>query len=115
MKYALERAGDILKDLAAIFTFLVENYQAFGDDYDSAVERAALRIENIENAMEALGVAPHQGTVRSDISPALRSVTKGRAIFYFEADDRRRVVRVLAVFFGGQDHRERMLRRLLGD
>lgn len=114
MKYALERANDVRNDLTAIFEFLVESYQAFGEDYDSAVERAALRIQGIEDAMEALCDVPHQGTVRADFLPALRTVTKDQAIFYFDVDDKRRVLRVLAVFFGGQDHRRHMLKRLLG-
>lgn len=112
MNYAVERASGVRNDLAAIFAFLVESYQSFGEDHGSAVERAASRIEQIEDAMEARGDLPHQGTVRADISTALRSVTKGRAIFYFDVDDKRRVVRVLAVSFGGQDHRRRMLKRL---
>ena len=113
MKYALERASDVQNDLAAIFAFLVESYEAFGEDRDNAVERAASRIRGIEADMEALCDVPHQGTVRADISPGLRSVTKRRAILYFDVDDERRVVRVLAVFFGGQDHQRRMLKRLL--
>ncbi len=32
--------------------------------------------------------------------PGLRRVTKDRAVFYFTVDEERRVVRVLAVFFG---------------
>jgi len=32
----------------------------------------------------------------------------------FIVDEEARVVRVLAVFFGGQDHQRAMLRRLLG-
>lgn len=63
--------------------------------------------------MRALGRTPHQGTLRPELAPGLRSVTKDRAIFYFDVDDDRRVVRVLAVFFGGQDHQRLMLKRLL--
>jgi toxin ParE1/3/4 len=40
-------------------------------------------------------------------------VTKQRAVFYFDVDDDQRLVRILAVFFGGQDHQRAMLRRLL--
>lgn len=114
MKYAVERARDVRNDLASIFAFLAESYQAFGEDYDSAVERAASRIHVIEDAMEALGDVPHQGTVRADILPALRSVTKDRAVFYYDVDDDRRRVRVVAVFYGGQDHQQRIRKRLLG-
>ena len=45
--------------------------------------------------------------------PGLRSVTKDRAIFYFTIDEGKHVVRVLAVFFGGQDHQREMLKRML--
>jgi hypothetical protein len=45
--------------------------------------------------------------------PGLREVTKDRATFYFVVDDPSRTLRVLAVFFGGRDHRLRMLHRLL--
>jgi plasmid stabilization system protein ParE len=60
----------------------------------------------------ALGAAPHQGTLHNTLLPGLRSVTKGRAIFYFEADDKKARVLVLAIFFGGQDHQRAMLKRL---
>jgi plasmid stabilization system protein ParE len=53
-------------------------------------------------------------TVLPKLAPGLRSVTKDRAVFYFTFDDDARIVCVLAVFFGGQDHQRAMLRRLLG-
>lgn len=114
MRYTVERSADTDHDLAAIFEFLVETFQAFGDDRETAVERAASRIRNIERSMSSLGSVPHQGTLREDILPGLRSATKDRAVFYFDVDDERRRIRVLAVFFGGQDHQRRMLVRLLG-
>ena len=68
------------------------------------------RVTQMENAMEALVELPHQGTLHSDWMPRLRSVTKGRAVCYFTVDDD---VRVLAVFFGGQDHHQLMLKRII--
>ena len=65
--------------------------------------------------MEALGRAPHQGTLRPELLPGLRGVTKDRAVFYFATDDEAEVVRVLAVFFGGQDHQRRMLLRVMAN
>ncbi|WP_264773569.1 hypothetical protein [Defluviimonas salinarum] len=38
--------------------------------------------------------------------------TKERAILYFDLDEGRRTVRLLAVFFGGQDRRAAILERL---
>jgi plasmid stabilization system protein ParE len=63
--------------------------------------------------MEQLGRAPFLGTLREDIMPGLRRVTKNSAIYYFRTDEARECVDVLAVFFGGQDHQRRMLMRLM--
>ncbi len=115
MSYRVVRSIDTDRDLASVFDFLVQSYVDFGDERADSLERAAARIEEIETAMLSLGAAPHQGTLRPDLLPGLRSVTKHRAIFYFEVDDDRSLVRVLAIFFGGQDHQRVMLRRLLGD
>lgn len=112
MPYHVERSVDTDDDLAAIFDFLLNSYMEFGDARDDALERAAARIEGIEHEMLALGDAPHQGTLRPDLLAGLRSVTKQRAIFYFDVDDDLRLVRVLAIFFGGQDHQRAMLQRL---
>jgi plasmid stabilization system protein ParE len=113
MNYAVERADNADRDLNAIVDFLIETYVAFGEDEEDAIDSAEKRIHRIEAAMRALGRAPHQGTLRPELAPGLRSVTRDRAIFYFDVDDDRRVVRVLAVFFGGQDHQRLMLKRLL--
>jgi toxin ParE1/3/4 len=58
---------------------------------------------------------PFQGTLREDLLAGLREVTKQNAIIYFISDAQSETVRVLAVFFGGQDHRRHMLLRLLGE
>jgi len=114
MPYRVERALDTDLDLAAIFDFLLQSYIEFGDSRDDALQRAAARLAKIEAAMISLGDMPHQGMLRPDLLPGLRSVTKQRAIYYFDVDDEQRLVRVLAVFFGGRDHQRAMLRRLLG-
>jgi len=112
--FTVERAGNTERDLAAIFDFLIQTYEAFGEDPVTAYERATGRIRGIEDAMESLGKTPYQGTLRPELLPELRSVTKDRTVFYFDIDDERSVVRILAVFFGGQDHQRLMLKRLLG-
>jgi toxin ParE1/3/4 len=114
MPYRVERASATDEDLAAIFDFLLQSYMEFGDARSEALERAATRVEGIEAEMLALGDVPHQGTLRTDLLAGVRSVTKQRAVFYFDVDDDLRLVRVLAVFFGGQDHQRAMLRRLSG-
>lgn len=112
MRYRVERSLATNHDLAAIFDFLLNSYIEFGDERSDALERAAVRVEGIEAEMFALGDAPHQGTLRPELLPGLRSVTKQRAIFYFEVHEDLRLVRVLAIFFGGQDHQRAMLQRL---
>ena len=112
MPYRVERSVDTDHDLAAIFDFLLNSYMGFGDERGEALERAAARVEGIEDELLALGDVAHQGTLRSDLLPGLRSVTKQSAIIYFDVDDDLRLVRVLAIFFGGQDHQRAMLQRL---
>ncbi len=112
MPYRVERSLDTDHDLSAIFDFLLTSYMGFGGERGEALERAAVRIEGIEAEMLSLGDVPHQGTLRPDLLPGLRSVTKQRAIFYFDVDDDLRLLRVLAIFFGGQDHQRAMLQRL---
>lgn len=113
MAYEVERSEASDRDLEAIFDFLFEAALGFGEDEATAFERAAARVLGIEDAMESLGAVPHQGTLHPEFSDGLRSVTKDRCIFYFDVDETRRRVRVLAIFFGGQDHRRRMMLRLL--
>ena len=113
MVYDVVRAADVAFDLELIFDFLVEAAEAFGEDTNTAFERAERRLFEIETGMDGLGDVPHQGTLRPHLGDGIRNVTKGRAVYYFEVDDDRQVVRVLAVFFGGQDHEARILLRLL--
>lgn len=92
------RAGD--RDLDLLFDHLVEVHQALGDPLAEAFERAAARVRAVEADMERLGHAPRQGTLREDLRPGLRQVTRNRVVFYFELDEDREELRVLAVFFG---------------
>ena len=48
-----------------------------------------------------------------DILPGLRHLTINRANFWFDVDEENESVRILAVFFGGQDHVRHMLTRLI--
>lgn len=113
MTYKVERLRQAIDDLDALFDFLVESHLHFGESLEAAVDRATDRVERVKADMRALGKTPHQGTLLPHLAPGLRSVTKDRAVFYFSVDDEAGVVRVLAVFFGSQDHQRGMLRRLL--
>ncbi|WP_323768512.1 type II toxin-antitoxin system RelE/ParE family toxin [Antarctobacter sp.] len=113
MAYEVIRAAAVTLDLELIFDFLVDAAEGFGEDAETAFRRAEQRLDEIESNMDGLGEVPHQGTMRPKLGDGIRNVTKGRAVYYFEVDDDRQVMRVLAVFFGGQDHEARILLRLL--
>ena len=113
MAWRIEFAKDAEHDLELIFDHLVESYVGFGDGVPEALSRALQRVEEVRRNAERLGISPHRGTPREDMLPGLRHVTVGRAIYWFDVLEAERTVRVLAVFFGGQDHVHHMLERLL--
>lgn len=80
---------------------------------ETAIERAGRRILSIEDEILSLVKTPHQGTLRPEFMDGLRNVTKNKAVFYFVVDEAQETVRLLAAFFGGQDHQRHMLSRLL--
>ena len=112
MNHEVLRSAACDRDLSLIFDKLSEAYEDLGDSPCEAFKRASARVRSILDDMEALGSVPFQGTLWSDQLPDLHWVTKNRMIFYFQIDDAAAVVRILAVFFGGQDHRMKMLLRL---
>lgn len=113
MAYRVLRAAAVDLDLDLIFDFIADSAEDLGETPQTAFEIASRRILGIEHAMEALGRVPHQGTLQPALGPGIRHVTKDRAILYFDVDDASETVRILAVFFGGQDHDARILLRLL--
>lgn len=114
MDYEVVFAPDATRDFAHIFEFLVDTYVGFGEDAETAIARAESRVQSIREDIERLGAAPHRGALHNDLLPGLRHVTIGQAIIWFDVDEDAKIVRVLAVFFGGQNHVRRMLVRLLG-
>jgi plasmid stabilization system protein ParE len=112
LAFEVVRSHSCDRDLRAIFRHLLESQIALGETFEVAFERANARLKVIEDDMARLGRVPFQGTLREALGPGLRQVTKSRAIFYFLVDEDSRRVRVLAVFFGGQDHVARMLARV---
>lgn len=100
------------RDLDQIFDHLMDSYIQFGDNPETAFERASSRLDDIVEDISALGSVPHQGTLQPHVLPRLRRVTKNRAVVYFDVDDDQARVEVLAVFFGGQDHQQHMIKRI---
>jgi plasmid stabilization system protein ParE len=114
MAYEVVRSAACDADLEIIFDFLARSYEEIGETADEASERAAARLRDIEADLQRLGAAPHQGTLWPEVRGGLRWVTKRRAILYFVVDEAAARVSVLAVFYGGQDHRSAVLARILG-
>ncbi|MFE0755562.1 type II toxin-antitoxin system RelE/ParE family toxin [Inquilinus sp. NPDC058860] len=101
-----------MRDFDSIEDHLVRVYQEYGDDLDSAIERAAIRIDSALAYMRTFETHPHRGTEHPRIRPGVRSVTDKSFVFYFEIDEPGSEVRILAAFFGGADHRRQILDRL---
>jgi len=113
--YEVRRSLACRRDLEVVFDHLAAAYEELGDSVEDAFGRAEARLAQIEDELDGLGAAPHQGTLWPEVMDGLRWTTKNRAIFYFTVDDATRIVNVLAVFFGGQDHKAHILRRILGE
>lgn len=111
--YAVEFAAEVERDFELIYDFLENSYGGFGESPEEAALHAAARVDAIRIAAAKLGNAPYRGTLHPEIMPNLRHVTIDQAIYWFLVDEQALTVRVLAIFFGGQDHVRQMLARLL--
>ena len=111
-RYRVRRAAAITLDFDLIESHLVEVYQKFGDDLESATERAAARIDEALVYMRTFESRPHRGTDHPEIQFGIRTVTSKQFVFYFEIDEPLSEVRILAVFFGGANHSRQILDRL---
>jgi plasmid stabilization system protein ParE len=111
-RYRVRRAADIAHDLDLIEEHLVQSYREFGDDLENAVERAAARIYEALAYMWTFETHPHRGTEHADVRPGVRTVTDKRFVGYFEIDASSFEIRILAIFFGGVDHRRQIMDRL---
>lgn len=111
--WRVEFAAAAERDFELIFDHLIRSYQEFGDNFDTAFGRAAQRVSAIQSSASDLAKIPFQGTLRPDILPGLRFVRHDKAVFWFVAQEDQKVVQILAVFFGSQDHIRHMLARLL--
>jgi len=60
-----------------------------------------------------LGHSSSSWRILVDLLPGLRHLALDRAVYWFRPRAEQRDIKVLAVFFGGQDHQRRMSVRLL--
>jgi toxin ParE1/3/4 len=107
-------AAEAVEDLSLIESHLTRAYQDFGESPAEAARHAQGRIEAIIVAAERLATAPFRGEAHDALLPGLRHLALDGAVYWFIPDAATGQVRVLALFFGGQDHQRHMLVRLLG-
>ncbi|MBU2961380.1 type II toxin-antitoxin system RelE/ParE family toxin [Citreicella sp. C3M06] len=112
MVYEIRRAVACRRDLESIFDHLLNAYGDLGASPQEAFDQAVNRLHGIEEDIDALARQPHQGTLWPEVMDGLRWVTRRRAIFYFRIDETARRIDLLAVFFGGQDHKVQILARI---
>lgn len=115
MGFEVRFSGRAETDLTLIFDHLFHSYRSFCEPPDEAIDHAEVRVAQIRRDAERLALNPYRGTRRDDIGPGLRHVSIGRATYWFQIDEAGRTVRVVGVFFGGQDHERRVLLRLLSE
>jgi toxin ParE1/3/4 len=110
--YNVLPARGVVRDFTLIEDFLFKTYRDLGDDSDEAVDRAAVRVIAARAYMRTFERNPHRGTEHPEIRPGVRTVTKEKFIFYFEIKETEFEVIIFAVFFGGEDHRQKIMDRL---
>ena len=113
MRFRIEFSAESERDFALIFDHLFESYRSFGESVEAALDHCEDRIREIRQEADRLCAAPYRGERHDDLLPGLRHLTIDRAIYWFEVDTAEQRVRILAIFFGGQDHVRHMLTRLL--
>ena len=112
MTFRLEFSTAAEREFERIFDYLLDSCVGFGERPDEAIEHAAAQILEIRAAANRILTAPHRGERRDDILPGLRHLSLGQTIYWFEVDEGREIVRILGMFFAGQDHIRHMLARL---
>ncbi|MDP2520855.1 type II toxin-antitoxin system RelE/ParE family toxin [Shimia thalassica] len=114
MSWEIEFSTAAEHDLDLIFFHLADSFVALGADRSGAAEQALARVLHIRDTAGRIASAPHRVEAHGDLLPGLRHLTLGKAVYWFLVDEEMRRVRVLAIFYGGQDHQRKMLLRLLG-
>lgn len=95
--YRVEEKPDVLLDYIAIAEH-IERWTADRDLADRTVDA-------IRTCIKSFHERPHRGTRRDDLRTGLRIIPfKKRTAIAFEVDEKRRVVTILRVFYGGQNY-----------
>ena len=115
MAWRVDDTADAKADLFGIFEHLYASRLAFGYSEDEAIASAEKRLAEIGEGRRSLARTPHIGTRHDADLPGLRHVTLGQAVYWFVLDEPARTVRLVGVFYGGQDHFSRIMDRVTGE
>ena len=113
MRFRIEFSAEAERDFALIFDHLFESYRSFGESVEAALDHCEDRIREIRQEADGLCEAPYRGERHNALLPGLRHLTINRAIYWFEMNEAKQRFRIVAIFFGRQDHIRHMLTRLL--
>ena len=113
MRFRIEFSAEAERDFALIFDHLFESYRSLGSRVEAALDHSEERIRDSRQEADRLGTVPYRDERHGDLLPSLRHLTIDRAIYWFEVNEAEQRVRILAIFFSGQDHVRHMLTRLL--
>ena len=116
MAWKVVLTNSAMEDLRKIFRHLFAAHRdGFGRTPREARDLAAARVKSVERTAARLATAPHRGTQHVVGTRTYRHVTIDRAIYWFTLDEPSETVRVIGIFYGGQEHLDRMLGRLAGE
>ena len=113
MRFRIEFSAKAERDFALIFDHLFESYLGFGESVEAALDHCEARIRDIRQEADRLASAPLRSESHDDLLRGLRHRAIDRAIYWFDVNEAEQLVRVFAIFFGGQDHVRHMLTLLL--
>jgi len=115
LAWIVEYSTQAERDFELIFDHLFSAYVELGDDPQTAVESAALRVRSLHGEINRLAETPYIGTLRPDIYPGIRFLRRDKAAVWFLPLEDSHTILVAAVFYGAQDHIRHMLSRLLSE
>nr|WP_278520879.1 type II toxin-antitoxin system RelE/ParE family toxin [Brucella anthropi] len=100
-RFAVEYAPEAVDQLAAIESYIAEA---------SSPEVGERFVDEIVSYCDALESFPERGAARDDLLPGLRTLGfRRRVLIAYTADRTSQTVRILGIYYGGQDYEGRLI------
>ncbi|WP_176038709.1 type II toxin-antitoxin system RelE/ParE family toxin [Brucella tritici] len=100
-RFAVEYAPEALDQLAAIESYIAEA---------GSPEAGERFVDEIVSRCDALESFPERGVARDDMLPGLRTLGfRRRVLIAYTADGTSQTVRILGIYYGGQDYEGRLV------